>query len=84
MDTLQHKVLDFEPPAEDFDPNFIPEDGIQYLQQVVYERNKCPVVVVKPLNPSATASQNQTEPIAWHKLKPVSFSCACAFSTILT
>lgn len=72
MDTLQHKVLDFEPPADDFDPNFIPEDGIQYLQQVVYERNKCPVVVVKPLNPSATASQ--TDPNAWHKFKTVSLS----------
>lgn len=74
MDTLQHKVLDFEPPSDDFDPNFIPEDGIQYLQQVVYERNKCPVVVVKPLNTSATAPANQTDPIAWHKFKPVSLA----------
>lgn len=84
MDTLQHKVLDFEPPADDFDPNFIPEDGIQYLQQVAYERNKCPVIVVKPLNPSATSSLAHPDPIAWHKFKAVSFGSACVFSIMLT
>lgn len=32
-----------------FDPNFIPENGEQYLQQVIYERKNCPTVVVRPL-----------------------------------
>lgn len=49
MDSLQYKVLEFDMPDDDFDPNFVPENGIQYLQQVAFERNRCPAVVVKPL-----------------------------------
>lgn len=49
MDSLQYKVLEFDLPADDFDPNFVPENGVQYLQQVAFERNRCPAVVVKPL-----------------------------------
>lgn len=35
-------------PDDSFDPNFTPEDGTQYLQQVVHERKHCPTIVVKP------------------------------------
>lgn len=48
MESFQHKVLDFPMPDDAFDPNFTPEDGTQYLQQVVHERKQCPEVVVKP------------------------------------
>lgn len=59
MESMQHQVLEVEMPSDDFDPNFTPQTGEQYLQQVVYERRKCPSVVVKPfkrkrLNQSAT------------------------------
>lgn len=49
MDSFQQQALCFSMPAEDFDPNQVPADGEQYLQSVIYERNKCPAVVVKPL-----------------------------------
>lgn len=68
MDSLQYKVLEFEMPADDFDPNFTPENGMQYLQQVVYERKHCPAVVVRPLT-------GQTMPApTWSNLTPVKVS----------
>lgn len=63
MDTFQHQVLDFEMPSDDFDPNFTPEDGVQYLQQVVYERKHCPSIVVKPFTNSDCCQQT----ISWKK-----------------
>lgn len=63
MDTFQHQVLDFEMPTDDFDPNFVPEDGLQYLQQVVFERKRCPTVVVKPLKNTECCPQT----ISWQK-----------------
>lgn len=68
MDTMQHKVLDFDMPPADFDPNFIPENGIQYLQQVVYERSKCPAVVVKPRK-KQHSPENSTE--LWQEINNV-------------
>lgn len=67
MESMQYKVLEFDMPAEDFDPNFTPENGMQYLQQVAYERKRCPAVVVKPL---ASGSSAMPTP-AWSDLKPV-------------
>lgn len=68
MESLQHKVLDFPMPDDSFDPNFTPEDGTQYLQQVVHERKHCPDVVVKPFrNPIP----NQT--LSWNKFLQVSY-----------
>lgn len=48
VDTIQKPALAVEPPDENFDPDLTPETGEQYLQQVMYERGKCPVVVVAP------------------------------------
>lgn len=70
MESMQYKVLEFDLPAEDFDPNFTPENGIQYLQQVVYERERCPAVVVKPLQPADAAGALMPTP-SWSNLKPV-------------
>ncbi|KFB48201.1 AGAP005413-PA-like protein [Anopheles sinensis] len=52
VDTIQKPALAVDPPDENFDPDLIPETGEQYLQKVMYERGKCPVVVVaaKPHN----------------------------------
>lgn len=72
MDSLQHKVLEFELPPDDFNPDFIPENGIQYLQQVVYERNKCPAVVVKPIQNTQSTVDNSTS--LWQEIKNVSSS----------
>lgn len=49
MDSRQQPAFCFSMPDDDFDPNHEPIDGEQYLQSVIYERNKCPAVVVKPL-----------------------------------
>lgn len=66
MESLQHKVLDFPEPDESFDPNFIPEDGTQYLQKVAHERKHCPDIVVKPF------VNNQTsQPLSWNTLLQV-------------
>uniref|UniRef100_A0A182PL78 Gem-associated protein 2 n=1 Tax=Anopheles epiroticus TaxID=199890 RepID=A0A182PL78_9DIPT len=46
VDTIQKPALAVEPPDANFDPNLTPETGEQYLQKVMYERGKCPVVVV--------------------------------------
>uniref|UniRef100_A0A182N931 Gem-associated protein 2 n=1 Tax=Anopheles dirus TaxID=7168 RepID=A0A182N931_9DIPT len=46
VDTIQKPALAVEPPDENFDPDLTPETGEQYLQKVMYERGKCPVVVV--------------------------------------
>lgn len=48
MDSFQQPAFSITLPTDDFDPNFVPTDGEQYLQSVVYERNQCPAVVVKP------------------------------------
>lgn len=71
MESLQYKVLEFDMPAEDFDPNFTPENGIQYLQQVAYERDRCPAVVVKPLVVEAANEGGSIPTPAWSNLKPV-------------
>ncbi|EDS31690.1 survival motor neuron-interacting protein 1 [Culex quinquefasciatus] len=48
-DVIQKLALAVDPPDEDFDPDLQPETGEQYLQKVMYERKKCPsVVVVRP------------------------------------
>lgn len=49
MESFQQQALCFSMPTDDFDPNQVPTDGEQYLQSVIYERNKCPAVVVKPM-----------------------------------
>lgn len=48
MDSFQQPAFSFSMPTDDFDPDCVPTDGEQYLQKVVFERNKCPAVVVKP------------------------------------
>ncbi|XP_049541449.1 protein Gemin2 [Anopheles darlingi] len=46
IDLIQKPALAVDPPDESFDPNQEPETGEQYLQKVMYERNRCPMVVV--------------------------------------
>ncbi|XP_037032073.1 protein Gemin2 [Bradysia coprophila] len=68
MESLQHKVLDFPEPDESFDPNFIPEDGTQYLQKVAHERKHCPDIVVKPF-----VNSTPSQPISWNTLLQTDF-----------
>ncbi|XP_053675776.1 protein Gemin2 [Anopheles nili] len=46
VDTIQKPALAVDPPDENFDPDLMPQTGEQYLQKVMYERGRCPVVVV--------------------------------------
>ena len=46
--SFQQQALDVRQPDENFDPSVEPQDGEEYLMKVIYERNKCPAVVVKP------------------------------------
>lgn len=61
MDLLQHRAFQIDVPTDDFDPNFIPEDGIQYLQQVAHERSRCPDVVIRPFPGSSHPEQAQAD-----------------------
>ncbi|XP_050075311.1 protein Gemin2 [Anopheles maculipalpis] len=45
VDMIQKPALAVEPPDANFNPDLTPETGEQYLQKVMYERGKCPVVV---------------------------------------
>ncbi|XP_055609182.1 protein Gemin2 [Uranotaenia lowii] len=48
-DIIQKQAFVVDPPDQYFNPDLQPETGEQYLQRVIYERKKCPaVVVVKP------------------------------------
>lgn len=49
MDSFQQPAFSLSLPPDDFDPTQVPTDGEQYLHSVIYERNKCPAVVVRPL-----------------------------------
>lgn len=78
MESFQQQALCFSMPAEDFDPNRIPQDGEQYLQSVVYERNKCPAVVKKTLKKKFTAKHTQATDtknnrLIWEQYNKVSF-----------
>lgn len=53
-------------PDDFFDPNFTPEDGTQYLQQVVHERKHCPEIVVKPF-----VNQIPNQTLTWNTLLQV-------------
>lgn len=68
MESFQQRALGFEMPSSDFDPNRIPEDGEQYLQSVIYERAKCPAVVVKEIVVKQTKSSTQP---TWNKILTV-------------
>lgn len=64
-------------PSDGFDPNHEPMDGEQYLQSVVYERTKCPAVVVKPFTrnpPDTNANEQKTSQSVWDQLNEVSFT----------
>lgn len=77
MDTFQQPAFSITMPTNDFDPDRVPIDGEQYLQSVVYERNKCPAVVVKPferdVNESTQQNEQQTSQCIWNKYAEVSF-----------
>lgn len=61
---LQHRAFEIVEPTDDFDPNFKPEDGIQYLQQVAHERSRCPEVVICPFQDSSESVISSFSPSA--------------------
>lgn len=61
MDSFQQPAFCFSLPTEDFDPNHEPTDGEQYLQSVIYERKKCPAIVVRPLKKGAQEEKTKTD-----------------------
>lgn len=63
MDGFTKLALAVPELEENFDPNFIPENGEQYLQQVIYERKNCPTVVVRPLK-----KENISEVTNWKNI----------------
>lgn len=48
LDTFQQQALEVRQPDQDFDPESIPQNGEEFLMKVIYERNHCPAVLVKP------------------------------------
>lgn len=77
MESFQQQAFCFSMPTEDFDPKQIPQDGEQYLQSVIYERNNCPAVVKKAFKKKKTekatqASGSKKSPLIWERYDKVS------------
>lgn len=47
METFQLQALEIHEPGPDFDPTVAPKDGDEYLTHMLYERKKCPAVMVR-------------------------------------
>ncbi|XP_031622587.1 protein Gemin2 [Contarinia nasturtii] len=60
MDSFQQPAFCFNMPTDEYDPNQVPVDGEQYLQSVIYERKKCPAVVVRPVRKIVEPDCNTT------------------------
>ncbi|XP_039964187.1 protein Gemin2 [Bactrocera neohumeralis] len=50
METFQQQALEIREPGLDFDPSVAPKDGDEYLMHMLYERKKCPAVMVREPN----------------------------------
>lgn len=80
MDSFQQPAFSLSSPPDNFDPTHVPTDGEQYLHSVIYERNKCPAVVVRPLKrdvgkETATTNDSKSCRSVWDELVEVnSFS----------
>lgn len=70
MESFQQQALGFALPSYDFEPDTNPEDGEQYLQNVFYERSKCPAVVVKPFPVDRKPTVNEQSSI-WNRIDEV-------------
>lgn len=80
MDSFQQPAFSLSLPPDNFDPTHVPTDGEQYLHSVIYERNKCPAVVVRPLKRDVgkeTSTTKESCRSVWDELVEVnSFSLA--------
>lgn len=48
QETFQQQALEVREPGENFDPSAPPQNGEEFLMHMVYERKRCPAVVMKP------------------------------------
>ncbi|XP_061397528.1 protein Gemin2 [Musca vetustissima] len=48
LETFQQQALEIRQPGENFDPTAPPQNGEEFLMHMLYERKRCPAVVVKP------------------------------------
>ncbi|XP_055631966.1 protein Gemin2 [Toxorhynchites rutilus septentrionalis] len=62
VEVIQQRALAVDPPDQDFNPNFQPVTGEQYLQKVIYERKHCPAVVVVRPSPKRLQAQSSKIP----------------------
>lgn len=88
MDSFQQQALCFSLPTGDFDPNQVPTDGEEYLQSVIYERNKCPAVVVRPLKRNVESNtkpnESKTSRSVWDQYAEVGFFLKLSRWTIMS
>lgn len=77
MDSFQQPAFSCSFPTDDFDPDHVPTDGEQYLQSVIYERTKCPAVVVRPLKRDVVCEtetkESKSSLSVWDQFAEVSF-----------
>lgn len=72
MDSIQKQALQVDFPDENFNPDVEPEDGFEYLKQVIYERNNCPAVMVCDVlsqNDTNIQSENEHTKVMFHPLE---------------
>lgn len=72
QETFQQQALEVREPGENFDPSAPPQNGEEFLMHMVYERKRCPAVVMKPpkkgkvVQTAATTLSSQLEDFQVH------------------
>lgn len=72
QETFQQQALEVREPGENFDPSAPPQNGEEFLMHMVYERKRCPAVVMKPpkkgkvVQTTATTLSSQLEDFQVH------------------
>lgn len=73
LETFQQQALEIRQPGDNFDPSAPPQNGEEFLMHMLYERKRCPAVVVKPpkklVKPMVNGVKNQLEEFEVSKQK---------------
>lgn len=65
MESFQQPAFDITELTDEFDPSDTPKDGIQYLRKVMFEREKCPAIVVRPLEIAKATKSTASTATEW-------------------
>lgn len=66
MESFQQPAFDITESTDEFDPSDIPKDGIEYLRTVMFERERCPAIVVRPLEKAKEMKSTASTATKWN------------------